>query len=155
MKKLYHVRLSDEEQDELKAIISQGKNSARTINRARVLLLADEGKKDADIRAQVGVKASFVERTRQRCAAGGIERALNDRPRSGRPPKLDGKQEALLVALTCSDEPEGQATWTLRLLADKMVALEVVESISPETVRQVLKKTTLSRGNKRTGASRK
>ena len=155
MKKLYHVKLSAEERVYLTDLTSKGKTSARKLNRARVLLLADEGKRDQEIREAVGVKASFVERTRQRFAEGGVERALNDLPRPGRKPKLDGKQEAFLVALNCSDAPEGQETWTLRLLADRMVEMQVVEEISYETIRRVLKKTTSSRGNKPAGASRK
>jgi len=80
---------------------------------------------------------------------------MNDHPRSGRPRLLDGKQEAFLVALTCSDSPEGQETWTMQLLADKLVELKVVERISDETVRQTLKKTSLSPGSKNAGASRR
>ena len=155
MKKLYHVKLTDEERQQLSDITHKGKAGARKINRARVLLLADAGKRDQAIRDTVGVKASFVERTRQRFAEGGVARALNDNPRPGRPPKLDGKQEALLVALTCSDSPEGHETWTMRLLADKLVELQIVDDISHETVRQTLKKTSLSPGNRSTGASRK
>jgi transposase len=155
MKKLYHVKLKEEERTYLGEITGKGKAGARKINRARVLLLADAGKRDHEIRDGVGVKASFVERTRQRFAEGGMERALNDLPRPGRKPKLDGKQEALLVALTCSESPEGHETWTMRLLADKLVELGVVEDISHETVRQTLKKTSLSPGNRSTGASRK
>ena len=155
MKKLYHVKLTDEERSQLTDLTHKGKAGARKINRARVLLLADAGKRDPEIMDAVGVGDSFVERTRQRFAAGGVERALNDKPRPGRPPTLDGKQEAFLVALTCSDSPEGYETWTMRLLADKLVELGVVEDISHETVRQTLKKTSLSPGNRSTGASRK
>jgi transposase len=155
MKKLYHVKLTDEERKQLRDITSKGKTGARKINRARVLLLADTGKRDQEIRDRVGVKASFVERTRQRFAEGGVERALNDRARPGRPRLLDAKQEAFLVALTCSDSPAGHETWTMRLLADKMVELKIVEDISYETIRQTLKKTSLSPGSKNAGASRK
>ena len=155
MKKLYHVKLTDEERQYLRELTSKGKTSARKLNRARVLLLADAGKRDPEIREAMGAKASFVERTRQRFAEGGLERALNDLPRPGRKPKLDGKQEAFLIALSCSDSPEGHETWTLRLLADRMVQMQVVEDVSHETIRQVLKKTTSSPGSKRTGASRK
>jgi transposase len=155
MKKLYHVKLTEEERRHLSDITSKGKAGARRINRARVLLLADAGKRDPEIREIVGVKASFVERTRQRFAEGGVERGLNDRPRSGRPPKLNGKQEAFLVALTCSDSPAGHETWTMRLLADKLVELQVIEDISHETVRQVLKKTSLNPGSKNAGAFQK
>lgn len=155
MKKLYQVKLSAKERAELIDLTSKGKTNARKLNRARVLLLADEGKRDKEIREAVGVKASFVERTRQRFTEGGMERALNDLPRPGRKPKLDGKQEAFLVALNCSDAPDGQETWTLRLLADRMVEMQVVEEISHETIRRVLKKTLSSHGNKPAGASQK
>jgi transposase len=155
MKKLYHVKLTDAERSDLTDITRKGKASARKINRARVLLLADAGKRDREIMEAVGVTDSFVERTRQRFSEGGIERALNDKPRPGRPSKLDGKQEAMLVALTCSDSPEGYETWTMRLLADKLVELQIVDAISHETVRQTLKKTSLSPGRRSAGASRK
>ena len=90
---------------------------------------------------------------RQRFVEGGLERALNDLPRPGQRRKLDGKQEAHLVAVACSAAPEGHARWTLRLLADQVVKLELTDSISRETVRQVLKKTNSSRGGRRSGAS--
>ena len=91
-------------------------------------------------------------RVRQRFVEGGLERALNDRPRPGQRRKLDGKQEAHLVAVACSSAPEGHTRWTLRLLADQVVKLEFTDSICRETVRQVLKKTNLSRGRRRNGA---
>jgi transposase len=84
-----------------------------------------------------------------------LERALNDRPRPGQRRKLDGKQEAHLVAVACSAAPQGRAHWTLRLLADKVVELQLADSISPETVRQVLKKTNSNPGKRRNGASPK
>jgi transposase len=155
MRKIYHVKLTEEERRYLSDLTNKGKAGARRIKRARILLMADAGKQDHEIIAAVGAGESTVGRTRQRFAEGGVERALNDHPRSGRPRLLDGKQEAFLVALTCSDSPEGQETWTMQLLADKLVELKVVERISDETVRQTLKKTSLSPGNKSVGASRK
>ena len=112
--------------------------------RALALLKADEGIRDGS-------------RYRPECASGsneeGLEAAINDKPRPGRERKLDGKQEARLVAITCSSPPEGHVNWTLHLLADKVVELEFAGSISLETVRQILKKTNSSRGGKRNGAS--
>ena len=155
MRKQYHVKLTDEERKRLTDLTNKGKAGARRIKRARILLMADAGKLGREIVAAVGVGESTVERTRQRFSEGGIDRALNDNPRSGRRRLLDGKQEAFLVALTCSDSPEGQETWTMQLLADKLVELKLVERISDETVRQTLKKTSLSPGSRSVGASRK
>ncbi len=98
------------------------------------------------------VGPSTVSRVRRRFVEGGLERALNDRPRPGQRRKLDGKQEAHLVAVACSSAPEGHTRWTLRLLADRVVKLEFTDSISRETVRQLLKKTNSSRGRRRNGA---
>jgi transposase len=153
--KQYRVKLTDEERKYLSDLTNKGKAGARQIKRAHILLMADAGKLDREIIATLGAGESTVGRTRQRFAEGGIERAMNDHPRSGRPRLLDGKQEAFLVALTCSDSPEGQETWTMQLLADKLVELKVVERISDETVRQTLKKTSLSPGRKNAGASRR
>ena len=99
------------------------------------------------------VGPATVGRVRQRFVEGGLERALNDLPRPGQRRKLDGRQEAHLVAVACSAAPEGHTRWTLRLLADQAVKLELTDSISRETVRQVLKKTNSSRGGRRSGAS--
>jgi transposase len=154
MRKQYHVKLTEEERQYLTDLTNKGKAGARQIKRARILLMADAGKPDREIITAVEVGESTVERTRRRFSEDGMERALKDRPRPGRPRLLDGKQEAFLVALTCSDAPEGQETWTMQLLADRLVELRVVECISDETVRQTLKKTSLSPGSKSPGASR-
>jgi transposase len=111
------------------------------MKRAQILLKADEGLKDDEIVAVLNTSRSTVERTRKRFVEGNLDKALNDDPRPGKQRKLDGRGEAHLIALACSEAPEGHARWSLRLLADRLVELEVVESISPETVRQVLKKT--------------
>ena len=102
----------------------------------------------------VFVTDSTVLNIRRRFAVGGIEAALYDKPRPGAVPKLDGKQEALLVALACS-QPDDRESWTMQLLADKLVELKVVEAISDETVRRTLKKTSLSRGRSSSGVSAK
>lgn len=155
MKKQYPVKLTNEERSGLIELTSKGKAGARKINRARILLMVDAGKREREIVEMLGIGESTVERTRKRFVEGGVEAALNDKPRSGRPRLLDGKQEAFLVALTCSDSPDGRESWTMQLLADKLVELKLVDSISDETVRQALKKTSLSLGRKPAGVSQK
>ena len=145
--KIYVVDLTEEERDELKRLISQGKSSARKQTRARILLKADEGLKDREIVAALGVSRPTVERTRKRFVEGNLAQALNEDARPGARRKVDGRVEAHLIATACTPAPEGHAHWSLRLLAERLVELEVVESISHETVRQVLKKTNLSLGS--------
>jgi transposase len=139
-KKEYKVCLSAEERALCLEITKKGQAPARVVNRAHVLLLADDGAFDKDTAAALHIGPSTVGRTRKRFAEGGLEAALDDRPHPGAARKLDGKQEAFLIALTCSNPPEGRERWTLHLLAGKMVELEVVDSLSHETVRRVLKK---------------
>lgn len=146
MYKKYVVRLSDRERTHLRSLIRRGQESARILARARVLLLADEGCTDDQIAASVHVGTTTIERLRRRFMADGLEQTLRDRPRPGGKSKLDGKQEALLVALTCSEPPDDRPHWTMQLLADRLVASGVVDTISDETVRRVLKKTTSSPG---------
>lgn len=138
--KIYHVNLTVEERQELLEMTSKGRINARKMKRAQVLLKADEGLKDEAIMAAVGVSRPMVERTRKRLVEGGLNKALNEDPRPGAKRKLDGRAEAHLVALTCSEPPDDHEHWALRLLADKLVELGVVESVSYETVRQTLKK---------------
>ncbi len=146
MVKKYVVTLSNAQRTELHALIRKGTTSARMLARARVLLLADEGRTDDQIAASVHVGTTTVERLRRRFMEAGLDATLQERPRPGGTPKLDGKQEALLVALACSEPPQERATWTMQVLADKLVAIGAVDSISDETVRRVLKKTTSNRG---------
>lgn len=140
--KQYKVCLSAEEQALCHEITMKGRVAARTVTRAHILLLAHEDMRDKEVAAVLHIGASTVQRTRQRFAEGGLEGALYDRPHRGAERKLDGKQSAFLVALACSDPPAGRARWTLHLLADKMVELEIVDSLSHETVRQELKRGT-------------
>ncbi len=135
----YKVNLSESERSRLNEVSRRGKTSVRTVKRALALLQADEGLRDREI---AGVLWITVARVRKRFVEEGLEAAVNDRPRPGRERKLDGKQEAHLVAIACSSPPEGHVNWTLHLLADKVVELELAGSISLETVRQILKKTT-------------
>jgi transposase len=151
--KVYEVRLSDEERQRLRDFTTTGVASAREIRRARVLLLADEGRPDTAIADAVGCGVATVERLRKRCAAEGVEAALVDRPRPGATPLLDGKGEAVLVALACTAPPGEAETWTMQLLAERLVALDVVDRISDETVRRTLKKTISNPGSAKNGAS--
>jgi transposase len=139
--KKYTVKLSDAEREALWELTSKGQVRARRMKRAQVLLKADENWKDKDIMAALDVSRPMVERTRKRFAEGGLARALNEDPRPGAKRKLDNRAEAYLIATTCSDPPDDHDHWTLRLLADKLVELGMVEHISYEAVRQALKKT--------------
>lgn len=145
-KKTYDVDLSADERDELEAFISRGVRSAQAILRARILLKVDEGATDAEISEWLDCSEMTVYRARKRYAADGIASIHRDKPDREYERKLDGGAEARLIALACSDPPEGRTRWTLRLLADELVALEAVDidSISPETVRKTLKKTNCS-----------
>jgi transposase len=139
-KKLYIVNLTTEERTELDVLTRRGKVSARKLTRARILLKADEGWKDEQIIAALNCSDSTVERTRKRFVEGGLPKALNEDPRPGAKRKLDGRGEAHLIALTCSEAPDDHDHWALRALAGKLVQLGVVDSISHEAVRQTLKK---------------
>lgn len=150
--KLYRVTLTEEERNKLTAIVSKGKGNARRMTRARILLLADETRKegawkDASIAEALDVHQRTVERVREKCVEVGIEAALNHtRPQKKKEKILDGAGEARLVQLACSDAPDGHETWTMQMLADKLIELEIVETISRETVRTTLKKMNLNRG---------
>lgn len=150
--KKYLVTLTPEERPQLHKLVSAGKRSARTLTRARILLQADQADggpawEDARIVQALGCGLRTVERIRQRFVEEGLDAALNHKPqeRPSRERRLDGAAEARLIALACSKPPQGRARWTLKLLADKLVELEVVESVSDETVRRVLKKTNCGR----------
>ena len=144
-KKKYVVDLTPEERTTLEQLLQRGKSSARKLTRARILLQADDGLTDEEIATALEVGVATVERTRQRFVEANLE-ALNEHPRPGGQRKLNGKQEAHLIAVACTPAPGGQARWTLQLLAERVVDLGFVESIARETVRQVLKKTRSSRG---------
>ena len=138
--KVYIVDLTEEERQEVLTLLRKGKRGVRKITRARILLKADEGLKDAEIAQALNTSPSTVERTRKRAVEGGLAKALNEDPRPGRESKLSEREEAHLIALACSDAPDGHAHWTLRMLADKVVELGFAESFSHEAVRQRLKK---------------
>jgi transposase len=148
----YIVRLSGEERKELEDLVARGRVAKATRQRAMILLWAEAGeggpaKSDEQIADLVLVGLSTVHRTRQRLVEEGLEATLYRKPATNRQyRKLDGAQEARLVALACSDPPKGRVCWTMQLLADKLVELQIVDSIGEETVRTTLKKTLLSRG---------
>ena len=147
MAKRYRVTLTPEEREQLRQMISRGKADARKLAHARILLQADEAeggpaKTDERIASALDTSTRTVERVRERVVEQGLEAALLPKPGERvYARKLDGRQEARLIALACSRPPAGKARWTLRMLADEMVELEVVDSVSHETVRQALKKT--------------
>lgn len=144
--KSHRIQLSKDERQSLQKIIESGKDKARKITRCRVLLLADEakGKTDEEISDALGVCLATIYNIRLRYHQGGLERAIQEAPRSGQPPKFDGKSMAKITAIACSKPPEGHARWSLRLLADSVVELDIVESISYQSIRNILKKTNLS-----------
>lgn len=142
MVKRRHIKLTDEERAELEQLIKSGVHAARVICRARVFLLLDRGqgarRKLDDVAEEAIVSRRTMSKIKQRYFAGGLERALHDLPRPGAPPKIDGEVEARLIALACSDPPEGRERRTLRLLAEKLVSLELVDSISHAAAGEVL-----------------
>ena len=150
----YKVELTESERLQLEELVKGGKVSARKLKRALALLNADEGLTDLEIAGALKIGLSTVGRVRTRFVKEGLESVLNERARPGQKRKLNGKQEAHLVAIACSEPPEGHAHWTLKLLASKVVELGFAEGISIETVRQSLKKTNLSRGRRESGAYR-
>lgn len=149
-KQKYPITLSKEEREELEQVVKTGRHTARERCRAQTLLWSDAGKTDKEIAELHDVRPLTVATTRQRWV---YEKRISDKPKPGREKKLDGKQEAFLVALACSDAPDGRESWTMQLLADRLVELGVVaEPISDETVRRTLKKTTSSPGARNSGA---
>ncbi len=151
--KKYRVTLTDEERRGLHALIAAGKASAKRLAHARILLKADAAPgrpawTDNRIADAVEVSTDTVARVRQRFVEDSLEAAL-DRKKAARPPvppKLDGRAEARLITLACSSPPAGRKRWTMQLLADKLVELQVVDAVSDETVRRALQKTRSSRG---------
>lgn len=137
----YEVSLDKQQRKFLKDITTKGKESARKIKRASILLLADEGKKDKEIMETVRVSDGMVENIRKKFVLEGLENAINEKSRQGQPKKINGRKEAELITLACSQPPEGRAKWTLRLLADKIEL-----DISHVAVYNTLKKTKLSLG---------
>jgi transposase len=146
MSKRITINLQEQERQELEQQIRKGIRSARELTRARILLLSDQGQGVGQVTEAVMCSRGTVINVKKRYLEGGLEAALHDKPRPGVRPKITGDVEAHLIALTCSDPPEGYGQWTLRLLANRLVELELVESISHTAVGQVLKKTNSSLG---------
>lgn len=152
MRKKHVVALTDDQRAALDDR-DRGPLTRRERNRVQILLRADAGETDADIADDLGVSVGTVANVRRRYAAGGLDPALTEKPRPGAAPLLDGKAEAVVIALACSPAPAGRATWTARMLAHRLVELEVVASVSEDTILRVLKKAPSSRGRRRAGAS--
>ena len=144
-KKAQPVTLSSNEIRSLKNILTRGTTSARTLSRARILDLLHRQEQPADVAALLQVSSQTVYNVKRRYFAGGLQAALFDQPRPGRPVEIDGQQRAKITALACSTPPQGRARWTLRLLADKAVELGHCPSLSHTQARKILKKTNCDR----------
>ena len=152
MRKRYVVQLTDDE----RATLDQQQSDPLTRRqryRLQILLRANDGDTDAEIAEELGVSVGTVANVRRCFSVGGLDAALNEKPRPGVVPVLDGKAQAIVIATACSPVPEGRATWTARMLANRLVELQVVESVSEDTILRVLKKVTSSRGRSGHGAS--
>ena len=151
MRTKYHIHLSKENRQELEMLIRSGESSARTQTRARILLLTDESQKKQkgteEIASALMCSLPTITNIRKKFVEGGLENALYDKPRPGAIPKITGEIEAHLTLLACSTPPEGRSRWTLQLLADKLVELQLVDSISDVAVMHRLKKMNLSLGS--------
>lgn len=135
------LKLTETERQKLQELVRKGENKARVLTRARILLLSDQGWDDQKVADALQVGRATVERIRRRAVRESVELALVDRPRPGSERKLNAKQEAQLVAIACSDPPPGRKRWTIRLLVEEVMKQGVVDTISFETVRRVVKKT--------------
>lgn len=144
--KNHRVKLNEQERQYLQKIVESGKDKARKITRCRILLSADEskGKTDQEISDALNVCLATIFNIRRRYHHGGLEHAIEEAPRSGQPPKFTGKSMAKITAIACSKPPEGRSRWSLRLLADRVIELDIVETISHQSIRNILKKTNSS-----------
>lgn len=146
----YVVRLSEQEKNQLRDMQVKGKYNVREVRRAKVLLLAHESKQNSEIVKMTGLTEQSVINIKKRYCHEGLQ--LKEKFRKGQPSKLDDRAESYLISLACSPAPEGREIWTMQMLADKLIEMKVVESISDETVRRRLKKMNLSPGSKSNGA---
>jgi putative transposase len=155
-KKHSAVKLTPDERHELERFVTRGKKSAREITRARILLLAQDGRRVTDIAQTLGVSRGTIynvcKRYQQKKARTPLVEVLQEEPRSGRPLKLDSRVAAKVTMIACSEPPTGRARWTLHLIADKVVKLGVTDALSHESVRRLLKKTASSHGSRSSGA---
>lgn len=150
--KKHSVELSDEQREQLRILVSTGEHKARVIRRGHILLMSEKGKTDEQIAEFLDITAQTVYLTRRKFVSGGLESALFDKPRPPKDKLFDAKKEANLIALTCSEPPEGREPWTIRLLTEKVIERGIVDDVSRETVRRTLKKTTSNRGKRKVGA---
>ncbi len=146
MAKRYRVTLRGDERERLERLSRQRTASVRMVRRARALLLAAEDKTDEVIAEQLRMGVATLERLRRRFVEEGLEASLRERPRPGARPKLGPKEQAFVVALACTKPPEGRRRWTMQMLADRLVELEMVPDITDEAIRLLLKRTSSSRG---------
>lgn len=151
MAKRYRVTLTARERQRLEDLTRKGKASVRMVRRARTLLLAADEERDEDIAKALRIGISTVERTRKRCVEEGLEASLRERPRPGARPKLGPKERAYVVALACTKPPEGRHRWSMQMLADRLIELELVPDITDEAIRLLLKRTSSSRGSRSSG----
>ena len=145
MNKKYVVRLKNDERERLNELTRKGSEKARKLRRCQILLLSDEGKVDTKIAKVLKISVGTVANIRRRYENTGLESALNEKHRFGAPRKFDERHRAKITALACSKPPEGHSQWSLRLLADKAVELELVNEISHIAVHRILKKTNSNR----------
>jgi transposase len=150
-KTIFVVKLPEEDREYLNRSIRRGKAPARSLTRARILLMADEGYTNKEIAEVLKTTRPTVNRIRKRYCQEGLDSAINEKPRSGAPPKIDGTVEAQVTLLACSEPPEGRSTWTMQLLADKAVELGTIDSISAMSVQRILKKVKPSHGRRLDG----
>jgi len=146
MAKRYRVTLTEKERERLNELTRKGTASVRMARRAQTLLLAAEERIDEEIAKALHIGVSTVERTRRRFVEEGLEASLREQPRPGARPKLGPKQQAYVIALACTKPPEGRERWTMQLLADRIVELQIVPDITDEAIRLLLKRTSSSRG---------
>jgi len=149
----YIIKLSNEQHNKLLSLLNKGEHNARLIKRANILLLSDEGRNAPQIVEALSVSEQTVYNIRKRFVQEGLESAIHEKPRPGAKRKFQPEQEAHLIALTCSDPPEGRERWTVRLLTNKVVELGILDEVGRETVRRTLKKTSLSPGRRNNGVS--
>lgn len=152
MAKRHVVELTEDDRAALEQLEAEPL-TRRQRYRVQILLYAHAGDTDEEIAHELGVSIGTAANVRRRYAAGGLDAALNDKPRPGAKPILDGKAQAIVIAVACSPTPHGRATWTARMIAERLVELQVVEGVSEDTILRVLKKANSSRGRSARGAS--
>lgn len=152
-KTIFVINLTDEDRAYLNRLIRRGKMSARSLTRARILLMADEGYSNKEIVEILKTTKPTIVQIKKRYCQEGLDSAINEKPRSGAPIKIDGTIEAQVTLIACSEPPEGRSSWTLQLIADKLVELEAVESISAMSIQRTLKKVKPSLGKRFDGVS--